>query len=52
VVVSAACSHSVTVVPVGPTDASDGGIRAAKNCVAEGGGLNPRPEDSPLSVQP
>jgi hypothetical protein len=29
-------------VLVGPVDASKGGICAAKNCVAEGGGIEPK----------
>jgi hypothetical protein len=44
--VDAACSHSGAAVPAGPMDASEGGIRAAKNYVVGGGGggeLNPRP---------
>jgi hypothetical protein len=34
--VGAACSRSGAAVPVGPTDASEGGIRVAENCVAGG----------------
>jgi hypothetical protein len=33
--VSVACSHSGATVPTGPADASEGGIRAAKNYVTE-----------------
>jgi hypothetical protein len=33
VAVGAACSRSGAVVPAGPADASEGGIRAAENCV-------------------
>jgi hypothetical protein len=36
VAVGAACSRSGVAVPTGPADASDGGIRAAKNYVAGG----------------
>jgi hypothetical protein len=32
----AVCSRSSAAVPAGPTDASEGGIRAAKNYVAGG----------------
>jgi hypothetical protein len=35
VAVDAACSHSGAAVPAGPMDASEGGIRAAKNYVVE-----------------
>jgi hypothetical protein len=38
VVVGVACSRSYTAVPTDPADASESGIRAAKNYVAEGGG--------------
>jgi hypothetical protein len=38
VVVGVACSRSCTAVPTDPADASESGIRAAKNYVAEGGG--------------
>jgi hypothetical protein len=36
VIVGAACSRSGAAVPVGPADASEGGIRVAKNCVVRG----------------
>jgi hypothetical protein len=36
----AACSRSGAAVPAGPADASEGGISAAKNCVA--GGIEPK----------
>jgi hypothetical protein len=36
VAVGAACSRSDAAVPTGPADASEGGIRAAENCVAGG----------------
>jgi hypothetical protein len=39
--VDAACSRSSAVVPTGPADDSEGGIRAAENCVTRGE-LNPR----------
>jgi hypothetical protein len=42
VAVGAACSRSGVVVPAGPADASDGGIRAAENCVVGGGGIEPK----------
>jgi hypothetical protein len=34
--VDAACTCSGAVMPAGPADASEGGIRAAKNYVAGG----------------
>jgi hypothetical protein len=34
--VGAACSHSGEALPAGPADASEGGIHAAENYVAEG----------------
>jgi hypothetical protein len=34
--VGIACSRSGMVVPIGPTDDSEGGIRATENCVAGG----------------
>jgi hypothetical protein len=36
VAVGAGCSRSGAAVPVGSADASEGEIRAAKNCVAGG----------------
>jgi hypothetical protein len=55
--VDAACSRSGVAVPSGPADASEGGIRAAENCVAGGNwtqdlGSGTILEDPPLPVQP
>jgi hypothetical protein len=36
VAVGAVCSRSGAAMPAGPIDASEGGIRAAENCVAGG----------------
>jgi hypothetical protein len=37
-VVGAACSHSGAAMLTGPANTSEGGIRVAENCVAEGRG--------------
>jgi hypothetical protein len=50
--VGAAWSRSGVAVPVGPADASEGGIRAAENCVAGGNWIQDLSSDTMLEDPP